>query len=395
MAEPRTVTGVLSTPHLIDEPIRDITIPYRSSLLKKNMPGLDAIRGLAVFSVLLYHGLFWDTLQTPPPNSIAEKISEVMKFGWLGVFLFFVLSGFLITGILLDTKRKPHYWRNFYIRRLLRLFPAFVLTLALLKIFAHASWLYIVVCLSNMANLAPMMHIPGTSYGPLWSLAVEEQFYIGWPLLVKRLRRRDFACVVVGTIVLSPALRYLSASKMLPLGDAHSMTWLISDNLGLGALIALFLRSKWARVDVVRKLAVAALIAGIMMLAAGIPLGILHRANLMGSAMQTVPFELIFGSLLLFSLLFGDRPKVYSWTTPLRFLGYISYGLYLYHLLVFRGMDWFLKRLGLGQNWSVSEWVGRFALESGVAIFIAYLSRRFFEEFFLRMKFKLTGPRGI
>jgi len=65
---------------------------YRSPLLKREMPGLDAIRGVAILSVLLYHGLYWDLLQRPPVDSLAEKISGLMTFGWLGVFLFFVLS---------------------------------------------------------------------------------------------------------------------------------------------------------------------------------------------------------------------------------------------------------------------------------------------------------------
>jgi peptidoglycan/LPS O-acetylase OafA/YrhL len=354
------------------------------------MPGLDAIRGVAILSVLLYHGLYWDLLQTPPVHSLAEKISGLMTFGWLGVFLFFVLSGFLITGILLDSKQKHHYWRNFYVRRLLRILPAFLLTLFVLRVWMHVTWLYVLVCLANMANLAGMLHISGPVYGVFWSLAVEEQFYLGWPWLVKGFSRRHFAYFAIGSVALSPLLRYVSASGILPLGDVHGMTWLISDNLAMGALIALLLRSRWGKIEHVRRIAWTSFIAGLSLLVAGLPFGILHRTNLFGSALQTVPFEFMFAGLLLFSLMVGDRPTIYSWTRPLRFMGYISYSLYLYHILVFGFTDRVLQRFGFGRYWSAWQWVARFAGEATLATLLAYLSRRYFEQFFLFMKAQLS-----
>src|SRR4051812_27557384 len=97
----------------------------RSALLKPHMPGLDILRGIAILSVVLYHGLFWGPLLSPPRNTIWARLAGAFTFGWLGVFLFFVLSGFLITGILLDSRQQPFYWRNFYVKRALRILPAF------------------------------------------------------------------------------------------------------------------------------------------------------------------------------------------------------------------------------------------------------------------------------
>ena len=215
----------------------------RSPLLKQRMPGLDVLRGIAILVVVLYHGLYWGPLVTPPHPSVWSRLASIFVFGWLGVFLFFVLSGFLITGILLDTKNSPHYWRNFYTKRALRILPAFLVVLALIKVFEHASWPYIALCLFNLANIVPMLHIPGFTYGVLWSLAVEEQFYLIWPFIVRYASRSGLLFVMLCSLILSPVLRLISYKNVMPLGDVHGMTWLISDNLIAGAALAVLLRS--------------------------------------------------------------------------------------------------------------------------------------------------------
>jgi peptidoglycan/LPS O-acetylase OafA/YrhL len=356
------------------------------------MPGLDALRGIAVLSVVFFHGLYWDVAVQPPANSVAARVTSAFTFGWLGVNLFFVLSGFLITGILVDSKSRPRYWRNFYVRRVLRIFPAFALTLIVIKISLHVTWLYVALCLAYMANLTQVLHVGGASYGPLWSLAVEEQFYLGWPWLVKILHRQSLVLVTVGSILLSPLLRFLSASGVLPLGNAHSMTWLISDNFAIGALLALLLRSRWGKVETVKRLAWIMLAGGVILLVVGIPFGVLHRTNLVGSTFQTVPFEFIFGAALLLSLLLGERPGFLLWTKPLRFFGYISYGLYLYHVMVFYFADNAMRGLGFYKAWSVRDWIMRFVIEGTLSTLVAFFSRRYFEEFFLGFKGRLAPP---
>lgn len=364
---------------------------YRSPLLKREMPGLDALRGLAILSVLFYHELNWHIVQSPPVNSLSARVSSLFVFGWLGVFLFFVISGFLITGILLDSKNRPHYWYDFYARRALRILPAFVLVLLVLKAFFHITWLYFSICMLYMANLASMMSLSGFHYGLLWSLAVEEQFYLVWPWLVKILTRRRLAYVAAASVVLSPILRYLSAAEIVPLGDVHNMTWLISDNLAIGALLAIVLRTSWGTVRAANRTAWGMLAAGIVLLVAGIPMGILHRKTLTGAALQTVPFEMMFAALLMFSLIIGDLKPVLAWTRPLRFFGYLSYGLYLCHEMVFLCADNVLSSFGFYRTWSAQSWILRFIGEGALSVLVAYLSRRYFEAFFLRLKTKLPN----
>lgn len=372
--------------------LQDTVAPTtRSPLLKREMPGLDVLRGIAILAVFLGHCLYWDIPHAPPQGSIAAHITSALSTGWLGVFLFFVLSGFLITGNLLDGKPKPHFMRNFYYRRALRILPPFVLTLVVIKAFAGAKWPYVFLCMAYAANLAEMLHLSGYIYPLLWSLAVEEQFYLVWPWLAKFLSRRHFGYVAAASVVLSPLLRYLSAAGLVPMGDPHTMTWLISDNLAMGAVLAIFLRSSHATQKNVKRLTWSLALVGFTLLAIGIKFRLLNRHSPFGSAIETVPFEFLFASLLLVSLMIGDRPQILFWTRPLRFFGYISYGLYLYHLIVFQFADLVLVKVVSYQTWNAGFWLLRFFGVGSVAVLISYLSRRYLEEFFLRQKHRLAS----
>jgi peptidoglycan/LPS O-acetylase OafA/YrhL len=354
------------------------------------MPGLDILRGVAILSVILYHGLYQSSLLSPPSHTIWARLSSLFVFGWLGVFLFFVLSGFLITGILLDSKWERFYWRSFYIKRALRILPAFFVVIFLIKVFEHASWPYVALCTFYLANLAGMLHIGGFQYGVLWSLAVEEQFYLGWPSVVKLGSRRSLVLIALAILVFSPVLRLISFSNVVPFGDIH-MTWLISDNLIAGASLAILLRSPQASERLVKRLAWILLCAGVAILATGIPFGILHREKAIGATFQTVPFEFIFSSMLLFSLFLESTSRLTRLARPLMFFGYISYGLYLYHELVFFTFAAILGKMGLLNHWSPAVFLLGFFVEAAIAVMIAYLSKRYFEDYFLGLKSKLLS----
>jgi peptidoglycan/LPS O-acetylase OafA/YrhL len=156
------------------------------ALLRPVMPELDSLRGIAVLLVLFFHGfnypgLVWSQFKGPSRLFITACLG-----GWTGVYLFFVLSGFLITGILLDSKPKPHYYRRFYIRRALRILPAFYLILLLLIVLPRTGWLehrkvglpFIGLSFLYLANLTPLFGVP-EHYAVLWSLAVEELLAFG------------------------------------------------------------------------------------------------------------------------------------------------------------------------------------------------------------------------
>src|SRR5262245_43040855 len=167
-----------------------VPVPPRASLrpnLRGHMPALDGVRGLAVLMVLVFH--FVGNMM--PANGVERAIVGVTSYGSYGVELFFVLSGFLITGILYDAHNKPHYFRNFYMRRLLRIFPLYYGVLALVFIVAPLipllrgpaldylvdrqawAWLYTVnvyIAREGDWSFSYLDHF--------WSLAVEEHFYL-------------------------------------------------------------------------------------------------------------------------------------------------------------------------------------------------------------------------
>ena len=349
------------------------------------MPELDVLRGCAILAVLFYHGLYWSGATSS--NRLISLFIKATVVGWLGVNLFFVLSGFLITGILLDTKGRPSFYRTFYLRRALRILPAYI---ALIVILVLAGWLSIksaafsLLFISNYDSLYYFFHLGG--YGPLWSLSVEEQFYLVWPSIVGRVSARVLLVISATLCFIEPLLRWLDASGRVHLGSVHTATYLIADNLALGALAAIFARSSYGTLRNGIKLGLAFCAAGLIVFAAGYPFGILHRTNVVGDTLQTVPWNLVFTGVLLLSL--GLRSPFASsiWAAPLRFFGNISYGLYLIHLLIFVRYDDNLPRISNPSlRYALGGSLTRFFIAGGLSVFIAWLSRTFYEERFLRM----------
>ena len=159
---------------------------------------MDGLRGLAVLIVLLFH-------TTGGANSHFLPLhifGEIIQAGWVGVTLFFVLSGFLITGILWDSKGEAHWWRNFYMRRSLRILPLYYFALVLVLLAATYVGTFHEAFAKIWSPALFLQNIPGPNRNifydsspfelvHFWSLAVEEQFYLVWPLLlltVKTLR---------------------------------------------------------------------------------------------------------------------------------------------------------------------------------------------------------------
>jgi len=209
----------------------------------KKIPQLDAVRGLAVLLVLVHNT---DQYPSHPLHLISDN-------GWMGVDLFFVLSGFLITGILLDTKQSEGYFKNFYARRCLRIWPLYYFVLLFMFVIvpfvrpseAHAvfearssPWWAFPVFLQNF-----LVPIPAMATGPLgvtWSLAVEEQFYLVWPLVVRFCTEAQLRKVAIAVICLSPVLRFYLSSHQV---NIYSNTFCRLDGLMAGALLAIVIRS--------------------------------------------------------------------------------------------------------------------------------------------------------
>ena len=154
------------------------------------MPGLDLARGVAILLVLFDHGFAAD--QTPyhaHPSHALLAFDYLARLGHYGVHLFFILSGFLITGILLDSRTQPDYFRNFYARRVLRIAPAYLLMVAVLFLTHSITARYLAVCLLCLCNMPGLLGA-SSQYPAFWSLSVEEQFYFVWPFVIRKLSRR-------------------------------------------------------------------------------------------------------------------------------------------------------------------------------------------------------------
>ena len=357
------------------------------------MPGLDYLRGIAVTTVVLYHGFYWSA-PGYLPNEIARAFVKATVFGWLGVNLFFVLSGFLITGILMDTKHKPEYFKSFYTRRVLRILPAYLLMNAVLYFTHFSTWVNVVVSLLYLANMNGVLPV-NAGYGPFWSLSVEEQFYIFWPWIVRKLSTRGLTYFSIAVCLLEPLLRWMSFHGKPTLGDVHEATWLIADNLAIGSLLAIFARSESGNRRNASRLAIALSVAAAAMLGALLPFGILHRTTALGAAFQIVPWNLFFAAVLLWSLLYGHRIEAVLILRPFRTLGDISYGLYLVHVFMFAQFDLAVERLGLrGFQGNFDRLLLRFLIAGSTSVAVAWISRRTYEQWFLDMKKYFTPSAG-
>jgi peptidoglycan/LPS O-acetylase OafA/YrhL len=207
------------------------------------IPQLDAVRGVAVLLVFIHNTDLYPSLH----------LGLIAKNGWMGVDLFFVLSGFLITGILIDSKNAEGYFKNFYTRRCLRIWPLYYSAILFMfvivpflrpsdaqTIFSERSspWWAYPLFLQNF-----LVPVPTAATGLLavtWSLAIEEQFYLVWPLVVRFCSEAQLLKLALGVIFISPALRfYLSLHGV----NIYSNTFCRLDGLMAGALLALTVRS--------------------------------------------------------------------------------------------------------------------------------------------------------
>lgn len=310
----------------------------------RHVPELDGVRGLAILLVMFGH--FW--LGSHPVTRMESGVYDIIQNGWVGVDLFFVLSGFLITGILLDAKGKDGYFRNFYARRALRIFPLYYAFLffwfAILPRVIHldaggpfasgrenAIWFWTYT--SNWLSLVKGAQIP-LGLNHFWTLAIEEQFYLIWPAIVLITSQRTLRWICV---VLLP-LELLFRLWLMTTPYGHTAGFVLTParvgTLAVGAWLACALREPQLRervehhafkVFVVAAVGVAALYPDLLMQAS-------HKR------MQTIGFPLLaFASAALITLAVrSTRENVWLKRTfrsrVMRFFGKYSYGMYVLHL---------------------------------------------------------------
>ena len=373
--------------------------PFR--IASGHIPALDGVRGAAAATVFIYH--YGGGARSP--DFAFHIVGKTIHLGWVGVSLFFVLSGFLITGILLDSMQRPKWRVTFYIRRALRIFPLYYFALLgaiLVALLLNTSW-------SSISPLWPLFFylqdIPQLVHtwvlsplfvvGHFWSLAVEEQFYLVWPFLLSFASRRNaLGPLCVSVYLMSLLFRVCIFGLHL---NTEWATYFIMGRAGemaAGGFLAASIRgSEQERNRIVRgaKPLLLASAAGVIAIvwftketAAAEP----WLATL-GIAL----FTLVFTMLIALCLRPGITQRIFQ-TAALRWLGKISYGIYVYHLLLAPLYAWVTRQIF--PNVTGRKYLVALAAVATVGtLLVASISFATLESRFLRLKDSLGKPRPV
>ena len=370
--------------------------PARSTSLR-HIPALDGLRGFAILLVFIFHYGGGSS----SPNPLLHFVGLVRVGLWIGVPLFFVLSGYLITGILWVSFSDPNWWRNFYIRRSLRIFPLYYLSLAIIGITALAFgdvrqffrhiWPF-TLYLQNLPFAFTMADLGSPARGDIyWSLAVEEHFYLVWPFLLftaRTLRRARLYCV--GIFLLSFAFRIYGTSPAHEVVFVPGNTLSRVGELAIGAYLALLAQDSQAIWDgVTRRAPVVALITLVGYIALGSYTGTLAPVS-RGMIVVGMPcVGILFGAVLVLCMRQGTWMERCAEAKWLRSLGKISYGVYIYHALAMP-LAAMASRLVFPESAHNALLGSRFIFGAVFSIGFALISFRYFESPFLALKDRFT-----
>lgn len=304
--------------------------------LASYIPELQGLRGIAVLGVVVYHN------HMLLAGTFAYRAS---LWGWAGVNLFFVLSGFLITSILIEARDKPHYFRNFYARRALRIWPVYILLLIVCysipdwflgdKLANQTHWKTLAAYALFLQNLRHTP-LPGT-LGPTWSLAIEEQYYFLWAPVVRlskvRIGRWLLPLFLISLVFASPFIRLSHAHWLNP---THTLIHL--EGIAMGSLLALGMY----RLTISRR---TWLWIGLGAAVAGFALTATYAG---GTSFLDTALALGFTGVVLLAIAGTGARNPLAFVLrrgPLAYYGQISYGMYMTHILVFVYFGSFDSRL--------------------------------------------------
>jgi peptidoglycan/LPS O-acetylase OafA/YrhL len=333
---------------------------FANSRGQGRIPELDGLRGVAILLVVVWHYFYFYPDSNHHPTAFLHKLyvyfERCIAIGWSGVDLFFVLSGFLIGGILLDVRTSPFYFKTFYLRRFFRIIPIYYTWIALYILLAvlgfafgrHIDalgepkiWYDVGAHFLFLQNLG-FIHYSGVGsawFVSTWSLAVEEQFYLAAPVIVRWLSSRVLVGLLISVFLLAPFLRVLVHYHFPPtvsLDPAYILMPCRADSLAMGMLVAILWRKpqshRWLQYNPAAiYLLVGAFLAGAVLLEAYSPS---HHSI----AMQSVGFSwlaIFFGLILILTLVSPRGPVAslarMSW---LHEFGRVSYCLYIIHQAV-------------------------------------------------------------
>ena len=421
--QPGPITGAVVRPawrgatrHIAD-PIRAQALPRPGG---PRIGALDGLRGVAILLVLVDH-----LARALAPGLNGPAAARLARCGWVGVDLFFVLSGFLITGILFDTRQAPGYFRNFYARRVLRIFPLYYgvvfATLVLIPwLFAHPGlghllphggarlarsfealrphqlWLWLYG--SNFTQ--SFRSIQWQMLGHFWSLGVEEHFYLAWPLVVYFVAKRDrligtCAGVAAGSLIVRVLLVQWASAHL----DVYFFTPCRLDALAIGALAALAARGPGGLAELVTPAKIGAIGCGGSILSLVL---LRHDFSHEDAIVQSVGFTLValfFASVLVLAVAApaGSTSGRFFAHPVLRFFGKYSYGIYVFHYLVLLVAT--PQSLAAATGSARLGAVAYGALVLGLSTAVAWLSWHLYEKQFLKWNRRfgyesVVAPRG-
>jgi peptidoglycan/LPS O-acetylase OafA/YrhL len=358
------------------------TIPHQN---RSHYPALDGLRGIAILLVVFYHNF---------------GFINYFFFGWLGVDLFFVLSGFLITNILLKTKDSTDYLRNFYVRRILRIFPLYYFTLILFLLIVpslnvnapgldyyvqNQVWLW-----TYFQNWLFIFHPPPSSTNILthfWSLAVEEQFYLVWPFVLLFFKKpKGLVYLLLGLLFVVIGLRFiLWEYKIENLAYFNLYTFSRIDGICIGSLLAVLRTVNPKAVNRYFTLIILAL-AGLNFF-----FYFFNKNNQFSYPYLAIAGYTTFA--VLFGLLVNEGVekeqtfinKLLSFQ-PLRFFGSISYSLYVFHWPLYLILAPILSKWAAGRIALLDSSIFASITVTLLSILLAWLSFIFFEKKFLLLK---------
>lgn len=347
----------------------------------KYIPELDGIRGIAVASVVLFHCF---------PSTLTRG-------GWMGVDLFFILSGFLITGILIDSKDHPHYYRNFIGRRVLRIFPLYYMALIIVlflipAIFASILPPHFNYYLKNQGWL--WTYLQNWLYSKdgfpknhllihFWSLGVEEQFYLIWPWVIRYIPRRHLIKISISLCIFGIIFRMLPTSWVhMEMTYRYMSTISRMDALLIGSIIAVLIRDN---PRILEKITIPICALSILIFFVG--LGIHRSINFLALPSVYTAIDLFLAGLMIFSLSSNKWIKRIVKQPILIGLGKLSYGLYVYHYIIFVFLEfnltpWLSQHIQSAMLRMLVLGLVAVSLSVGISI----LSYRYFEHYFLGLK---------
>jgi peptidoglycan/LPS O-acetylase OafA/YrhL len=355
------------------------------SALDRRIPALDGLRAIAILSVMACHLFGYSMLNKQWPF-LPRIIAAITAPGWLGVDLFFVLSGFLISSILLSKRFSADYYRPFYVRRFWRIVPLYFVILTIVTALFHGRLVFYLACLLFGANLCPLLGVvappPATVF---WSLAVEEHFYALWPIAVRRLGQRALPAIAGSIFIVEPILRYVCARRGI---ETYQYSWFRFDGLAIGALLAIYLNSGRRDVAVSRAL----ILSGALLFLCGCLFLVLA-----GGMKEPSPFATLrpsisqigFATVMLAALEFPGGWSAFLGTRPLRITADLSYCLYLIHQTIAALYD---------RVFSHDDFSGVLTRAGAVLVAsyaIAWLSFRYFESPLLALSRAKPAPSPV